>query len=190
MCSLSAATRRDTSSAEISAPLHCHIPASVCALGQRFSSMGTEKMSITGAMLRMSGVIRRMRLLSVLALLKEQGVVSADACETVREKNSEMMNFFAHTGRAAAGNRSNSNRIAPTLGRHSIPQAAQIFKLQTANVGGSRGTPLAFAWGYKGASSHARNAPSSARPQGENLSVPPCAASPFHAMIFSQKKRK
>ena len=35
----------------------------VLVVGQRFSSMGTEKMSITGAMFRMSGVIRRMRLL-------------------------------------------------------------------------------------------------------------------------------
>ena len=47
--------------------------------------MGTEKMSITGAMLRMFGDPQD-ALASVLALLKEQGVVSADACETVREK--------------------------------------------------------------------------------------------------------
>ena len=52
--------------------------------------------------------------------------------------------------RAAADNRSNSNRIAPTLGRHSIPQAAQIFKLQTANVGGRGELPSSFSGGYKG----------------------------------------
>ena len=34
---------------------------------------------------------------------------------------------------------------------HLIPQAAQLFKIETANVGGSRGTPLAFSWGFKGA---------------------------------------
>ena len=85
------------------------------------------------------------------------------------------MNSFAHTGRAAVGNRSNSNRIAPTLGRHSIPQTAQIFKLQTANVGGRGELPSRSLGGYKGAFSHARECPLffcvPARPQGENLSV-------------------
>ena len=32
-----------------------------------------------------------------------------------------------------------------------IPQAEQLFKIETANVGGARGTPLAFSWGSKGA---------------------------------------
>jgi|GEM_PF-2345037 len=33
---------------------------------------------------------------------------------------------------------------------HPIAQRVQLFKLQTANVGGSRGPPLAFSWGSKG----------------------------------------
>ena len=33
---------------------------------------------------------------------------------------------------------------------HLIPQAEQFFEIETANVGGSRGPPLAFSWGSKG----------------------------------------
>ena len=39
---------------------------------------------------------------------------------------------------------SNSNRLAPSLGRHPIPQAAQLFKRQSANA-------KPFSWGSKGA---------------------------------------
>ena len=34
---------------------------------------------------------------------------------------------------------------------HPIPQAEQFFKIETANVGGRGGLPLAFSWGFKGA---------------------------------------
>ena len=32
---------------------------------------------------------------------------------------------------------------------HPIAQAAQLFKIETANVGGRGGTPLAFLWGIQ-----------------------------------------
>ena len=32
---------------------------------------------------------------------------------------------------------------------HLIPQAAQLFELQTANVRGQGGSPLAFLWGFQ-----------------------------------------
>ncbi len=32
---------------------------------------------------------------------------------------------------------------------HPIPQAAQLFELQTANVRGQGGSPLAFLWGFQ-----------------------------------------
>ena len=48
---------------------------------------------------------------------------------------------------------------------HLIPQAAQLFKIETANVGGRGGLPLAFSWGFKGAIlSRERMAPLSAYP--------------------------
>ena len=34
---------------------------------------------------------------------------------------------------------------------HLIPQAAQFFKIGTANVRGQGAEPLAFSWGFKGA---------------------------------------
>ena len=44
-------------------------------------------------------------------------------------------------------------------------QRVQSFKLQTANVGGARGPPLAFPWGFKGAIlSRERMAPFPASP--------------------------
>ena len=82
---------------------------------------------------------------------------------------------YLPTGRAAAGNRSNSNRIAPTLGRHSIPQAAQIFKLQTANVGGRGELPSRSLGGDKGAFSHARECPPLLRGHRGRTSASPLA---------------
>ena len=48
-----------------------------------------------------------------------------------------------------------------------IAQRVQLFKLQTANVGGQGARPLAFSWGSKGAIlSRERMAPLSASPHG------------------------
>ena len=48
---------------------------------------------------------------------------------------------------------------------HLIPQAAQLFKIETANVRGQGAEPLAFSWGVKGAIlSRERMAPLSASP--------------------------
>ena len=50
---------------------------------------------------------------------------------------------------------------------HLIPQAAQLFELQTCNVRGQGARPLAFSWGSKGAIlSRERMAPLSASPHG------------------------
>jgi len=50
---------------------------------------------------------------------------------------------------------------------HPIPQAEQFFKIETANVGGRGGLPLAFSWGFKGAIlSRERMAPLPAHPCG------------------------
>ena len=55
---------------------------------------------------------------------------------------------------------------------HPIPQAEQFFKIETANVGGRGGTPLAFSWGFKGAIlSRERMAP--LNPQENARGVPP-----------------
>ena len=43
--------------------------------------------------------------------------------------------------------RSKPSRLAPSLGRHPIPQAAQLFKRQTGNVGGEGYSPRPFSWG-------------------------------------------
>ena len=56
---------------------------------------------------------------------------------------------------------------------HPIPQAEQFFKIETANVGGRGGLPLAFSWGFKGAIlSRERMAPFARFPAsgGENRS--------------------
>ena len=53
---------------------------------------------------------------------------------------------------------------------HPIPQAEQFFKIETANVGGRGGTPLAFSWGFKGAIlSRERMAPFAASPHGVGI---------------------
>ena len=57
---------------------------------------------------------------------------------------------------------------------HPIAQRVQLFKPQTGNVGGSRGTPLAFSWGFKGAIlSRERIPPLPAHPCGtQGIPVP------------------
>ena len=53
---------------------------------------------------------------------------------------------------------------------HLIAQRVQLFEPQTGNVGGSRGTPLAFSWGFKGAIlSHERMVPFAASPHGVGI---------------------
>ena len=63
---------------------------------------------------------------------------------------------------------------------HPIAQRLQFFKLQTANVGGRGERPSRSLGGVQGGIlSRERMPPSSARPQGENLSVPLAQQAPF-----------
>ena len=64
---------------------------------------------------------------------------------------------------------------------HPIPQAAQLFELQTANVRGQGGSPLAFLWGFqRGCSLWKENTPFAPATRRRH-SPPRCARKNCHA---------
>ncbi len=71
---------------------------------------------------------------------------------------------------------------------HLIPQAAQLFKIETANVGGRGGTPLAFLWGIqRGYSLRKENTPFEGQQRGA-LHFPPRNARKATAPLRERKK--
>ena len=88
--------------------------------------------------------------------------------------------YVTHVG--VFGDIERVDAVVAALVAAGVVDAAGCTDLQTANCQcrGSRGTPLAFAWGVQGGIlSRERMPPSSARPQGENLSVPLAQQAPF-----------
>ena len=77
--------------------------------------------------------------------------------------------------------RSKPSRLDTKNSRHPIPQAAQLFELQTANVRGQGGSPLAFLWGFqRGCSLWKENTPFA--PAARRRHSPPrCARKNCHA---------
>ena len=99
--------------------------------------------------------------------------------------------YVTHVG--VFGDIERVDAVVAALVAAGVVDAAGCADLQTANCQcrGSRGTPLAFAWGVQGGIlSRERMPPLFCAATGGEPQRPPCAASLFHAMIFSQKKRK
>ena len=64
----------------------------------------------------------------------------------------EVTSLAPHDSKARLQPVTNSRRfMAKPCTPHLIPQAEQIFKIETANVRGQGARPLAFSWGCKGA---------------------------------------
>ena len=73
---------------------------------------------------------------------------------------------------------------------HLIPQAAQLFKIETANVGGRGELPSRSLGGYKGAFSHARECPPLLRGHRGRTSVSPLRSKPLSCYdIFTEKEK-
>ena len=66
-------------------------------------------------------------------------------------------------------------------------QRVQSFKLQTANVGGSRGSPLAFSWGSKGDILSRERISPLFRSSATGAAIPPAQSAGYFSSIFLKK---
>ena len=88
---------------------------------------------------------------AALALLHVNAASASNAAFRTQSA-AEVTSLAPHDSKARLQPVTNSRRfMAKPCTPHLIPQAEQIFKIETANVRGQGARPLAFSWGCKGA---------------------------------------